>query len=449
MGNVGKADAAEVSWSSRGKFILLSITGAVLFFVPVWKGMIPVVAMINGVKTLLGSGVEWVAVISSLILGGILFWSLFPTLPGYGKAKTYLADAGMRKLLWIAGVVIVLLKIAGIPLGFLMHPDIGGKILNLGATVFITIAVAGSLVVFIIRSGLVEFIAILMEPIMQPVFRLPGEAAVNILSSFVSSASVGVYFSEQYYKSGRYTTRQACAVVSGFSVISVGYIGVVASLAGIGDLYGELLLCSFVAVLIMGAVMIRIPPLSGIPDTRLREMVQGEEREGIAFSERFYLAAEAGCRRAGDFSARVFFKNAIQSFQFAQKIVGVMIPVVTLVLVLVYYTPLFTWLGKPFEILLRIAAVPDPALAAPSVLIGIVEVSLPAILIGGTGAVVQTRFFVALLSIIQIIFFSEAGNAILASEIPLGARRLLLIFLARTAVGIPIASLFAWMVCGH
>lgn len=92
------------------------------------------------------------------------------------------------------------LKVFQVPFAFLENPEIGGKILNLGSTVFITIAVAGSLVIFIIRSGLVEFIAVLMEPIMQPVFRLPGEAAVNILSSFVSSASVGVYFQSSIIK---------------------------------------------------------------------------------------------------------------------------------------------------------------------------------------------------------------------------------------------------------
>lgn len=81
-------------------------------------------------------------------------------------------------------------------------------------------------------------------------------------------------------------------------------------------------------------------------------------------------------------------------------------------------------------------------------MIEIVEVSLPSVLIGQTEAGVQTRFFVALLSIIQIIFFSEAGNAILASEIPLGIRRLVMIFLIRTLIGIGIAAVFSKFFCG-
>ena len=426
------------------KFPVLSMIGILLFFASVWKGTIPVVAMINGTKALLGEHLGIVAVISSLLLGGGLILSM---IPGMDRVKDYFKDAGLRKILWICGIVIVILKLLKVPVFFLEDPNIGEKILNLGSTVFITIAVAGSLVIFIIRSGLVEFIAVLMEPVMRPVFKLPGEAAVNILSSFVSSASVGVFFTEQYYQNKRYTTRQACSVVSSFSVISVGYIGVLASLCDIGDLYGALLVTSFVAVLIMGAVMVRIPPLSRIPDTMIDGSKEECAAEKLTMKERFAKAVQVGHTCAKTFTLDAFVKNVIQSFSFAQKIVGVMIPTVTLVLTLVYYTPLFTWLGKPFVLFLGLFRVPDAAMAAPSVLVGIVEVSLPSILIGGTAAVVQTRFFVALLSIIQIIFFSEAGNAILASDVPLGCGKLIEIFLVRTLVGIPVAAFFSWLVC--
>ena len=339
-------------------------------------------------------------------------------------------------------------RVLNVPIPFLADPRIGDEILTLGSTVFITIAVAGSLVIFIIRSGLVDFIAVLMEPVMRPVFHLPGEAAVNILSSFVSSASVGVYFTEQYYKGKRYTTRQACSVVTSFSVVSVGYIGVIASLARIDSLYGVLLAASFVTVLIMGAIMIRIPPLRLLPDTCIDGETARQESSRLGAGQRFWRALEEGSRCAESFCWSDFRKNVCQSLGFAQKIVGVMIPTVAFVLILVYYTPLFEWLGRPLTPLLSLARVPDAGMAAPSVLIGIVEVSLPSILIGGTEAVVRTRFFVALLSIVQIIFFSEAGNAIMASEIPLGPGKLVGIFLARTAVAIPIVSFVSWLVCG-
>lgn len=425
------------------KFAALSLIGAVLFFVPVYEGNIPVVVMINSVKELMGSRLEWIAVFSCLALAiGLAAEKIFrfPALSEYYKGQ------GIRKIFWIASAVIVILKISGSSLPFMVHPQIGQTILKLGASVFVTIAVAGTLVVFIIQSGIVEFVSVLMEPVMEPVFLLPGEAAVNILSSFVSSASVGVYFTEQYYDRKRYTARQACSVVTSFSVVSVGYIGIIASLSGIPEKYGVLLVTSFLLVLVMGAVMIRIPPLSRIADCYIDGSSRVKETCRMSWNSRFRLAWETGAEKSKGFTMEVFRRNALQSLQFAQKIVGVMIPTVMLVLVLVYYTPLFTWLGIPLVPVLRLLGIPDAALAAPSVLVGIVEVSLPGILVGGTGAAAETRFFVALLSIVQIIFFSEAGNAILGSKIPLGALKLIEIFFIRTVVALPLVALVTHMI---
>ena len=431
---------------SKIKFFVLSIVGMILFFLPVWQKEIPVVVIINGTKGLFGDRLESVAVTAILLLA--LGCGISPLRVGEG-IRVYFAGAGLRRFFWAGALVIVFLKLFQAPVFFLQNPEIGGRILKLGSTIFITIAIAGGLVIFITHSGLVEFIAVLMEPLMKPVFRLPGEAAVNIISSFVSSASVGVYLSEQYYKKGIYTTRQVCSVVVNFSVVSVGYIGVIASLAGVEGQYGALLAASFISVLLMGAVMIRIPPLSGMEDRGYKGAVRKEEKAEFTESgNRLLTAVEAGCRCAEGFTLESLLRNAGQSLLFAQKIVGVMVPAVTLALTLVHYTPIFTWLGEPLVPLLSFVRVPDAALAAPSVLIGIVEVSLPSILIGRTAAGAQTRFFVALLSIIQIVFFSEAGNAILASEIPIGFKKLVGIFLIRTLIGIPIAAFFAWLVCG-
>ena len=440
-GRARRREESKATW----KFLLLSAAGLILFFIPVCRGNIPLVLLINELKTLLGERLPLLSGISCLILGGGAVLSL---LLGKGWIKDCFSGAGPRLYLWILAAVLFLLKLFHAPLFFLEDPRIGGRIFDMGATVFITIAVAGSLVIFIIQSGLVDFIAVLSEPFMRPLFCLPGEAAVNILSSFVSSASVGVYLTEQYYKRGSYTKRQACAVVANYSVISVGYIGVIASLAGIGERYGSLLIASFLSVLIMGAIMVRIPPISGIEDCLIDGRRKEEKTERISPAERFRLALTAGRKCAESFGPEAFLKNLKQSLLFSQKIVGVMIPVVTFVLVLVYYTPIFYWLGRPVTPLLALVRLPDPTLAAPSVLIEIVEVSLPSVLIGQTEAGVQTRFFVALLSIIQIIFFSEAGNAILVSEIPLGVRKLVMIFLIRTLIGIGIAAVFARFFCG-
>lgn len=420
------------------RFTGLSLIGIFLFFIPVYQGMIPVVILINCIKYLLGSGLEWIAAISCLALALELIISKIFHI---SVLEAFFKGEGVRCVFWLLSAGIVLLKLSGSTLPFMVHPQIGGTVLNLGSTVFITIAAAGSLVIFIIQSGIVEFISILMEPVMQPLFRLPGEAAVNILSSFVSSSSVGVYFTERYYLKKRYTARQACAVVTSFSVVSVGYIGIIASVSGVGRMYGELLASSFLIVLVMGMIMVRIWPLCRIRDSYLDGSAKVCETGKAGFKARLWTAWAEGVGKAEQFTWKAFCENFFQALKFAQRIVGVMIPTVLLVLVLVYYTPVFTWLGRPLILLLKLLHIPDAAMAAPSVLIGIVEVSLPGILIGGSQAADQTRFFVALLSIVQIIFFSEAGNAIMGSKIPLNAGKLVLIFLVRTAIAMPLAAL--------
>lgn len=420
------------------RFTGLSLIGIFLFFIPVYQGMIPVVILINCIKYLLGSGLEWISAISCLALALELIISKIFHI---SVLEAFFKGEGVRCVFWLLSAGIVLLKLSGSTLPFMVHPQIGGAVLNLGSTVFITIAAAGSLVIFIIQSGIVEFISILMEPVMQPLFRLPGEAAVNILSSFVSSSSVGVYFTERYYLNKRYTARQACAVVTSFSVVSVGYIGIIASVSGVGRMYGELLASSFLIVLVMGMIMVRIWPLCRIRDSYLDGSAKVCETGKAGFKARLWTAWAEGVGKAEQFTWKAFCENFFQALKFAQRIVGVMIPTVLFVLVLVYYTPVFTWLGRPLIPLLKLLHIPDAAMAAPSVLIGIVEVSLPGILIGGSQAADQTRFFVALLSIVQIIFFSEAGNAIMGSKIPLNAGKLVLIFLVRTAIAMPLAAL--------
>ncbi|MDD3253483.1 MAG: nucleoside recognition domain-containing protein [Lachnospiraceae bacterium] len=420
------------------KFLLLSLIGVLLFFIPITGGKIPVVYGIDFLKRLAAERVTYVAVISEMLLACSLAGAkIFQmnTMVDYHRR-----DPLVKQIFFAAGIVLTIMICFDVNLSFVRNPAIGGSVIRMASTIFITIALAGTLVIFIIKSGIVEFVSVLLEPVMLPLFKLPGEAAVNMISSFVSSASVGVYFTEQYYENKTYTTRQACAVVTNFSVISVGYIGVLASIGGIEDMYGVLLISSFTLVLIMAAIMIRIPPLCLIEDTCIDRTRPEHVYQKIPFAERVRLAAQAGMKRSEDFTWDAFRKNFLQAVMFAQKAIGVMIPLVILVLTLVYETPLFKWLGYPLVPLLQLLRIPDAAAAAPSVLVGIVEISLPTILVSGGKVAAETVFFIVQLSIVQIIFFSEAGNAILSSRIPLKAGKLIEIFLVRTVIAMPLVA---------
>ncbi len=429
------------------RFTLLSILGIVLFFVPVIGGSAPIVWASGQFKALLGRWVVLLPVLSCLSLAVFVVLGKGLRLEPFRK---YLEREGPVKVgFFFSTALLIILILLGVGPAPLQDPNVGGKVLELASTVMTTIILAGWGVVFILKSGVVEFVSILVEPVMRPLFRLPGEAAVNCLSSFVSSASVGVYFTEQYYLSKSYTQREACSVIVSFSVISVGYMGVLVSMAGIEGMYSQVILWSFILVLVMAMICVRIPPLSLKPEIYADGTPQTpamRRPEKMTFSQRWRKALDAGAEKSREFTWKAFWGSLVSALCFAQKIIGVMITCVVLVLTLVHYTPLFQWLGKPIAPILALLGLPDAAKIAPSVLIGIVEVSLPSISIAGQGVAPQSAFFVVLLSVIQIIFFTEAGNAMLGSQVPIRLKDLLLTFVVRTALGIPLAALVSHLV---
>ena len=67
---------------------------------------------------------------------------------------------------------------------------------------------------------------------------------------------------------------------------------------------------------------------------------------------------------------------------------------------------------------------------------------IPALLLTGIQSV-KTRFVVAALSLVQIIYLTEVGVIAIKSEVPLNFWKLLIIFLERTIIAIPLIVLFS------
>ena len=59
---------------------------------------------------------------------------------------------------------------------------------------------------------------------------------------------------------------------------------------------------------------------------------------------------------------------------------------------------------------------------------------------------VKTKFIIAALSLVQIIYLTEVGAIVIKSEVPLNLVKLFIIFLERTIIAIPLIVLFANMV---
>jgi len=109
----------------------------------------------------------------------------------------------------------------------------------------------------------------------------------------------------------------------------------------------------------------------------------------------------------------------------------------TIALMLAEFTSIFAVLGKPFEPILTVLGLPE---AAQTMVVGFANMFLPSILGAGIESDV-TRFVIAVVSVSQLIYMSEVGGLILGTKIPLKFFDLIVIFILRTLISLPIAAL--------
>ncbi|WP_041367386.1 YjiH family protein [Natranaerobius thermophilus] len=422
------------------KFILLSMLGIFLFFIPVQESNVPLVVIINTLRSLLGDALIGIVVIMVVTLNiSVLLGRVFKVKWFAEYHKNDKPDQILFFFLSLISTICILFEIG--PAFIFQDPRIGGELLPLSADIMSTITLAGWLIFIILKSGLVEFVGILIEPLMRPIFKLPGQSAIDCLSSFVVSPAVAIYLTDDYYQEKVYTKREAIGAASCFSTCSVGFIGVLAAMGGIEYQFGVLVICSLLLVFVLTPILLRIPPISSYKNEYVDNRVQTKEdcvvdKQGNAFRR----ALIAASNRSEEFNMKDFALRLVNSLKFAQRIVTYMMTIVVVTLTLVYYTPIFTWVGRPFGILFELLQLPNAAEISAAPILGFLSITLPVISISGQEIAEQSVFFVVLLSIAQIIFISEAGSAMLQSSLNIKFKDIVKMVAVRTMIAIPIVA---------
>ena len=198
------------------KFLFFSILGVILFFIPVCNGEVPIVFIVNSLKSSLGVALDYIVLVSCSVL--LITYILAKVFKVKSLEEYHKNDKPIIGLLFILAVIFDVMVLTNNGPEAVLNPDIGGLAVSLAGSVLLTVTVAGWLVVFIMKSGVIDFVGTLLEPFMRPVFRVPGGAAVDGIASFVSAPAVGVYLTSELYKQGTYTHREALAIITNFSV---------------------------------------------------------------------------------------------------------------------------------------------------------------------------------------------------------------------------------------
>src|SRR5699024_7438987 len=114
----------------------------------------------------------------------------------------------------------------------------------------------------------------------------------------------------------------------------------------------------------------------------------------------------------------------------------------TVALIIAEYTSFFTIISQPMVYLLELMRIPEAQAAAPATIAGFIDMFMPAVLASGIEAEI-TRFFIGALSLVQIIYLTEMGTLLIISKMPVNFWNLLVIFVQRTLISIPIIAIIA------
>ena len=324
-----------------------------------------------------------------------------------------------------------------------LSPDVKGVMWGkLGLTVGIIVPVGAMTVALLLHYGALEFFGALMRPVMRPIFKLPGRSALDDLMSWLGPYAVGFYFTRKLMDRGLYTRRETFTVATCFCTISIGFVTVIASTLDILHLFSQIFLTYFLAVYGLAAILVRMWPITAIPQT-YTTTPQPEPDVKRGFMDLAKEGLGDALLRASKAPPlhRLLWESFIEGVQISATILGSIVGIGTLALLIAHHTDIFHWLGAPLVLPLTWIGAPEPARLAPAIMAGFTEVYVPSLLV--KDAAIQTRFFICVMSISQLLFFSSVVPVLLEvfRAIPARLPHLIALFFLRTILLIPFLTL--------
>ena len=247
------------------------------------------------------------------------------------------------------------------------------------------------------------------------------------------------------YEDGFYTEREAATISTTFSAVSITFSLVVINTVGLGNMFVPFYLTVSIAGIVAAIIIPRIYPLSKKKDTYYNgENKKIDESIPSGYTSFSWGYEQAIIKARKNSSIKEFFTDGAKNV--LEMWIGVL-PVVmcmaTIALIIANYTPVFKILGIPFIPLLQLLQIPEAAQASQTLVVGFADMLLPSVVASTTIQSEMTRFIVAAVSVTQLIYMSEVGGVLLGSKIPINIKELIIIFIERTLITLPVIVLIA------
>lgn len=419
-------------------FVMWSLLGLIVFFAPVSLNNSTTIPL-DYIAQTIEKNLPWFGPIFALLIitvGGIL--------PFYDRS--WKRDTVTR--------VLSFLKLLGIGAGFMAYFRFGPDWLmkedvlpflwtKVAVPVAIIVPLGSIFLTFIISYGLMEFIGVLMRPVMRPVWKLPGRATVDALTSFVGSFAIAMFLTNRIYKEGKYTEREAAIILTGFSSVSASFMVIVAKTLGLMDRWNTFFWTALLVTYLVTAITAWIYPIRSIENKYYRGSGEPEQKpEGSMVGN----ALRAGLAAAGkaDSLYRNIWNNLKDGMMMSFRLISTIISVGLISFVLVKTTPVFDYIGYIFYPFTYLTRIPDPGIVAKATAVAGAEMFIPSAIVAGTeGVAIMSKFVVGIVSISLILFFSGSIPCLLATDVRLNIKNLMIIMVERAVLSLIIAALLA------
>ena len=445
-------DNNKVTLKDKLKFIIPSIIGILLFMIPIkHEGDVTIpIAIFSGMLVdFLGEYLVYI-ITGTLAISAVL--SLIATLfkPKFITNNKLLNSLFSTTPLWLTSRVLG--GIFGVLSAFQIGPemiisaDTGSFVLHDLLTVLFSILLfAGLFLPLLLNFGLLEFFGSLLTKIMRPLFKLPGRSSIDCITSWLGDGTLGIMLTNKQYEDGFYTEREAATISTTFSAVSITFSLVVINTVGLGNMFVPFYLTVTFAGIVAAIIVPRIYPLSKKKNTYYNgETKKLDESIPEGYTSLSWGYEQAITKARKNSSVKEFFidgsKNVLDMWIGVLPIVMCM---ATIALIIATYTPVFKILGLPFVPILQLLQVPEALQASQTLVVGFADMLLPSVVASTTITSEMTRFIVAAVSVTQLVYMSEVGGVLLGSKIPVNIKELIIIFIERTLITLPVIVLIA------
>ncbi|WP_323710783.1 YjiH family protein [Mammaliicoccus lentus] len=325
------------------KFYVFSIIGIISFFIPIQIGKDNTILVDHihlGIRSLLGDLTAYYALII-IIIGAIL-----PVIRmDFKKSFT--------------DCVLVIFKLLGAVIGIMYVFKIGPKLLfdkDYGPFLFdklmlplsVLIPVGAIALSFLVGYGLLEFIGVLMQPIMRPIFKTPGKSAVDAVASFVGSYSLGLLITNRVYKDGMYNKKEAVIIATGFSTVSATFMVIVARTLDLMGHWNLFFWSTLIITFVVTAISAHLPPISRESEAYYNNQ-EGQKESKVKGN---YMKAAYDEAKKQSYQSLTLFKNIGLNLKDGVEMTMAILPSILSIgflgLILANFTPIIDWLSYIF-----------------------------------------------------------------------------------------------------